>query len=169
MVDNRAVWNCTKDDTQPRHVKHESRRGFKRKSFRMDNTNRLADKISELKKLANGKATNRKKKMCRRKQGRIAERSKEPGSRKSSVENSGTRMCAWVRIPLLSENILNTMRQSLWLTNSVTLERQFKMTVQSKRKRKNRKVVWGWQSSCLKLHKIRYPDETCNTRMYALR
>ena len=112
-----------KEDTQPRHVKHGCTRGFTCKSFQMDYTNRLADYISELKKLANGKATKRKKKTYRRKQGRIAERSKEPGSRKSSVENSGTRVCASVRIPLLSENVLSAMRQSLQLTNSVTLER----------------------------------------------
>ena len=64
-------------------------------------------------------------------------------TRKSSVENSGTRVCAWVRIPLLSENVLNTTRQSLQLTNSVILERQFKMTVQSKRKQTTRNVI-GW-------------------------
>ena len=127
-------------------MKHESTRGFERKSFHIDDTNRLADYISELKKLPNGEATNRKKKMCRRKPGRMAERSKDPGSRKSLVENSGTRVCARVRIPLLSENVLNTMRQSLQLTNSLILERQFKMTVQSKIKQKNRKVVWGSQS-----------------------
>ena len=32
-----------KEDNQPRHVKHESTRGFKRKSLQMDDTNRLAD------------------------------------------------------------------------------------------------------------------------------
>ena len=133
-----------KEDNQPIHVKHESTRGFERKSFHMDDTNRLADYITELEKLPNGRAANRKKKMCRRKQGRMAERSKEPGSRKSSVENSGTRVCAWVRIQLLSENVLNAMRQTLQLTNSVTLERYLKMIVQSKRKQKNRNVVCGW-------------------------
>ena len=35
-----------KEDNQPRHVKHESTRGFERKSFQMDDTNRLADYIS---------------------------------------------------------------------------------------------------------------------------
>ena len=133
-----------KEDNQPRHVKNESTRGFERKSFQMDDTNHLADYISELKKLHNGKATNPKKKMCRRKQGRTAARSKEPASRKSSVENCGTRVCAWVRIPHLSENVLNAMRQSLQLTNSIILEHQFKMTVQSKRKQKNRNIVCGW-------------------------
>ena len=39
-------------------------------------------------------------------QGRMAERSKAPDSRNCSVENSGTRMCAWVRIPLLSPAFL---------------------------------------------------------------
>ena len=43
VVDNRAVWNSTKKDTQTRHVKHECTRGFKRKSLQMDDTNRLAD------------------------------------------------------------------------------------------------------------------------------
>ena len=75
-----------------------------------------------------------------------------------SVENSSTRMCACVRIPLLSENVSNAMRQSLQLTNSVILGRQFKMTVQSKRKKNAkssgvREVVWGWQASGLKLNK----------------
>ena len=31
------------EDTQQRHVKHERTRGFERKSFQMDDTNRLAD------------------------------------------------------------------------------------------------------------------------------
>ena len=124
VVDRKSGFKVhKKEDTQPRHVKHGCTRGFTCKSFQMDYTNRLANYISELKKLANGKATKRKKKTCRRKKGRIAERSKEPGSRKSSVENSGTRVCAWVRIPLLSENVLSAMRQSLKLTNSVKLER----------------------------------------------
>ena len=79
----------------------------------------------------------------RGKPGRMAERSTAPDSRKSFVENSGTRVCAWVRIPILSENVLNTTRQSLQLTNSVILERQFKMTVQSKRKQTTRNVI-GW-------------------------
>ena len=136
--------SAQKEDTQPRHVKHESTLGFERKSFQMDDTNRLADYISELKKIPKGKAANPKKKMCRRKQGRMAERSKAPRSRKSSVENSGTRMCAWVRFQLLSSNVFDTMRQSLQLTNSVILESQFKMTLQSKRKQKNRNVVCGW-------------------------
>ena len=32
-----------KEDTQQRHVKHQNTRGFERKSFQMDDTNRLAD------------------------------------------------------------------------------------------------------------------------------
>ena len=32
-----------KEDTQQRHVKHETTRGFERESFQMDDTNRLAD------------------------------------------------------------------------------------------------------------------------------
>ena len=74
------------------------------------------------------------KEICRRKPDRMPERSKAPDSRHPSVENSGTRVCAWVRIQLLSENVLNTTRQSLQLTNSIILERQFKITVQSKKK-----------------------------------
>ena len=52
-----------KEDSQPRHVKQECTRGFERKSFQMDDTNRLADYILELKNLPNGKATNQKKKI----------------------------------------------------------------------------------------------------------
>ena len=115
-------------------------RGLKIKSFQIDDTNHLADYISELKMSLNWIDTDQKE-ICRRKPGRMPERSKAPDSRNSSVENSGTRVCAWVRIPLLSENVLNTMKQSLQLTNSVILERQFKMTVQSKRKQKTRNVI----------------------------
>ena len=43
VVDNRAVWNYRKKDTQTRHVKHECTQGVKRKSLQMDDTNRLAD------------------------------------------------------------------------------------------------------------------------------
>ena len=77
----------------------------------MDDTNRLADYISELKNLPNWKSTSHTEKR-RGKPGGMAERSKAPDSRNSSVENSGTRVCAWVRIPLLSENVLNTLKQS---------------------------------------------------------
>ena len=78
----------------------------------MDDTNSLADYISELKMSLNWKHTEQKEKMCRRKPGRMAEWSKAPDSRNSSVEISGTPVCAWVRIPLLSENVLNTLKQS---------------------------------------------------------
>ena len=54
--------SAQKEDNQPRHVKHESTRGLKRKSFEMDDTNRSADYISKLKSLLNGKATHQKKK-----------------------------------------------------------------------------------------------------------
>ena len=108
----------------------------------MDDTNRFADHISELKKLPNWKSTHHTAK-SRGKPGRMGEQSKAPDSRKSSVKNSGTRVCAWVRMPLLSENVFNTTRQSLQLTNSIILERQFKMTVQSKRKQTTRNVI-GW-------------------------
>ena len=109
----------------------------------MDDTNSLADYISELEMSLNWKHTEQKEKMCRRKPGRMAEWSKAPDSRNYWVEISGTRVCAWVRIPLLSENVLNTLKQSLQLTNSVILERQFKMTAQSKRKQKTRNVIRG--------------------------
>ena len=234
-----------KEDTRRRHVKHDSTRGFECKSFQIDDTNSLANYISELKKSLNWKDTDQKE-ICRRKPGRMAGRSKTPDARNyffengdtrvcpwvrspvlsenisdvmrhkiqvtnslilkyvwvqtqirpgkffemyddnsavdytsefkklkneiaqfksimadepqagktqlsnapdcrtSSVETSGTQACAWVRIPLLSENILNTMRQSLQLTISVILERQFKMTVQSKRKQTTRNVIRGW-------------------------
>ena len=104
----------------------------------------------------------------RGKPGRMAERSRAPDSRNSSVENSGTRVCAWVRIPLLSANVLNNMRQSLRLTNSVILERQFKMTVQSKRKQTTRNVI-GWliAEQFKSAQKRGYPAETCKTRLYA--
>ena len=135
----RSLWlitewfECTKIVNQKRYVKHECTRGFERKSLQVDDTNRLAEEISEIQIQPNWKITDHTEK-CRRKPGRMAERSKAPDSRKSSVDNSGTRRCACVRIRLLSDNVLNTMRQSLQLTNSVILERQFKMTVQSKKK-----------------------------------
>ena len=155
-----------KEDTRGRHVKHDSTRGFKFKSFQIDDTNRLADYISELKMSLNWKDTDQKE-ICRRKSGRMPERSKAPDSRNPSVENSGTRPCTWVRIPLLSEKVLNTMRQSPQLTNSVILERQFKMTVQSKRKQTTRNVI-GWliAEQFKKTQKRRYPAKTCEKRKY---
>ena len=131
-----------KEDTQPRHYKHECTRGLERKSFEKDETNRLADYISELKILSNWKTTyHTEKSRCL--PGTMAERSKAPDSRDSSVENSGTRVCAWVQILLLSQKVLNTIRQSLQLTNSLILERQFKMTVQNKRKqKKSQRRLW---------------------------
>ena len=148
-------------------MKHESTRGFRRKIFQMDDTNRLADYISELKNLPNWKSTQYTEK-SRGKTGRMAERSKAADSINSSVEKSGTRVCAWVRIPLLSQNALNTMRQSLQLTNSVILERHFKMTVQSKRKQTTRNVI-GWliAEQFKSAQKRGYPVETCKTRLYA--
>ena len=145
-------------------MKRDSTRGFKCKSFQIDDTNRLADYIFELKMSLNWNDTNQKE-ICRRKLGRMAERSEAPDSRNSSVENSGTRMSAWVRIPLLSENVLNTTRRSLQLTNSVILERQFKMTVQSKRK--DSQSPWAVDSRAVwKCTKKGYPTETCKTRLY---
>ena len=160
--------SAQKKDTRRRHVKHDSTRGFKCKSFQIDDTNRLADYISELKTSLNWNDTDQKE-ICRRKPGRTAERSEAPDSRNSSVKNSGTRVCAWVRMPLLSENVLNTMKQSLQLTNSVILERQFKMTVQSKRKQKNRNVIGRLIVEHFKSAQKRgHPAETCETRLYAL-
>ena len=140
---------------------------FKCKSFPTDDTNRLADYISELKMSLNWNDTDQKE-ICRSKPGRMAERSEAPDSRNSSVENSGTRVCAWVRIQLLSENVLNTMKQSIQLTNSVILERQFKMTVQSKRKQKTRNVN-GWliAEQFKSAQKRGHPAEACKTRLYA--
>ena len=44
MVDRKSGFNVhKKEDTHPRHVKHEYTRGFERKSFQMDYTNRVAD------------------------------------------------------------------------------------------------------------------------------
>ena len=45
VVDSRVDQKGTKkkEDTQQRHVKHESTRGLRRKTFQMDDTNRLAD------------------------------------------------------------------------------------------------------------------------------
>ena len=168
VVDSRAVRKCTKkEDTRWRHVKHDSTRGFKFKSFQIDDTNRLADYISELKMSLNWKDTYQKE-ICRRKPGRMPERSMAPDSRNSFVENSGTRVCAWVRIPILSEKVLNTTRQSLQLTNSIILKRQFKMTVQSKRKQTTRNVI-GWliADQFKSAQKRGYPVETCKTRLYA--
>ena len=68
VVDSRAVRKCTKkEDTRWRHVKHDSTRVFKFKSFQIDDTNRLADYISELKMSLNWKDTDQKE-ICRRKQ-----------------------------------------------------------------------------------------------------
>ena len=156
-----------KEDTRWRHVKHDSTHGFKCKSFQIDDKNRLADYIHELKRTINWNDTYQKE-ICRLKPGRMAGRSKATDSRNLSVENSGTRVCAWVRFPLLSENVLNTMRQSPQLTNSVILERQFKMTVQRKRKQTTRSVI-GWliAEQFKSAQKRGYPAETCKTRLYA--
>ena len=148
-------------------MKHDSTRGFKFKSFQIDDTNHLADYISELKMSLNWEDTDQNE-ICPRKPGRMPERSKAPDSRNPSVENSGTRPCAWVLIPLQSENVLKTMRQSPQLTNSVILERQFKMTVQSKRKQTTGNVI-GWliAEQFKKAQKRRYAAKTCETRLYA--
>ena len=154
-------------DTRRRHVKHDSTLGFICKSFQTDDTNRLADYISELKMSLNWNDRDQKE-ICRLKPCRMAERSKAPDSRSSSVENSGTPPCAWDRIPLLSENVLNTMRQSLQLTNSIILERQFKMTVQSKRKQKTRNVIGRLIADLFKgAQKRGYPAKTWETRLNA--
>ena len=150
-----------------RHVKHDCTPGFKCKSFQIDDTSRLADYIPELKRTINWNDTDQKE-ICRLQPGRMAERSKAPDSRNSTVENSGTRVCAWVRIPILSENVLNTRKQSLQLTNSVILERQIKMTVQSKRKQKTRNFIGRLIAEQLKSALKRgYPAKTCETRLNA--
>ena len=156
-----------KEDTRRRHVKHDSTPGFKCKPFQIHDTNRLADYIPEFRITINWNDTHQKE-ICQLKPGRMAEQSKATDSRKSSVENSGTRVCAWFRFPLLSENVLNTMTQSSQLTNSVILERQFKMTVQSKRKQTTRSVI-GWliAEQFKSAQKRGYPAETCKTRLYA--
>ena len=75
-------------------------------------------------------------------------------------------MCAWDRIPYLSENVSNAMRQSLELTNSLILERQIQMTAQSKKNEKNRNVIRGWYPSNFKVpKKDDTQPETLETRM----
>ena len=96
-------------------------RGFKRKSFEMDDTKRLADYISEMQIQPNWKITHHTEK-CRRKPGRMAGRSKAPDARNYLFENGDTRVCAWVRSPLLSENISDVMRHKIQLTNSLILK-----------------------------------------------
>ena len=96
-------------------------RGFKRKSFEMDDTNRLADYTSEMQIQPNWKITHHTGK-CRRKPGRMAGRSKIPDARNYLFENGDTRVCAWVRSPLLSENISDVMRDKIQLTNSLILK-----------------------------------------------
>ena len=159
--------SAQKKDTRRRHAKHDSTRGFKCKSFQIDDTNRLADYISELKTSLNWNDKDQKE-MCWRKPGRMAERSEASDWRNSSVKNSGTRVCAWVRIPLLSENVLNTMKQSLQLTNSVILKLQFKMTIQSERKQKTRNVIGPLIAELFKSAQKRgYRAKTCETRLNA--
>ena len=128
----------------------------------MDDTNRLAHYISQLKILPNLKRINQKRKR-RQKPGSVVERSKAPVSKNCSVENSGTRMCAWVRIPYLSENVSNAMRQSIELTNSLILERQFQMTAQSKKK--SQRHPWLIPEQFQSAQKGGYPAETLETRM----
>ena len=148
-------------------MKQNSTRGFKCKSFQIDDTNRSAHYVSQLKMSLNWKDTHQRE-IYRRKSGRMTERSEAPDSRNPSVKNSGTPPCARDRIPLLSDNLLNTTRQSLQLTNSVILERQFKMTVQSKTKQKTRNVIWRLIAEHFKSAQKRgYPAETCKTRLYA--
>ena len=58
------------------------------------------------------------------------------------------------------------MRQSLQLTNSVILERQFKMTAKQKKTKKSQSRLW-LTSERLETAQKRYPAETCETRKYA--
>ena len=61
MVDWKSGFKVPKkEDTQPRLYKHEYKRGFKCKSFQMDDTNRLAHYISQLEILPNLKRINQK-------------------------------------------------------------------------------------------------------------
>ena len=113
------------------------------KFFEMSDDNCAADYTSEFKKLKN-EIAQFKSIMADEPQAGKTQRSNAPDRRISSTETSGTKVCAWVPITPLSENVFNTMRQSLQLTNSVILERQFKMTAQSKRKQKTRNVIRGW-------------------------
>ena len=53
--------SAQKKDTRRRHVKHDSTIGFKWKSFQIDDTNRLADYISELKMSLNWNDTDQRK------------------------------------------------------------------------------------------------------------
>ena len=96
---------------------------------------------------------------------RMAKRYNAQDSGISSVETSGTRVCARVRIPLLSEKVLNTMRQILQLTNSVLQQRQLKMTLQNKRKQKFATSSLAERSKSAQ--KRRYQPEICGTQMSA--
>ena len=122
VVDKRAVGNCTKKIPSRDMWNTNVRMGLKANLYR-----RMTQTVQQTKSLICKFYPIEKahiiQKKCRRKPGRMAERSKAPDSRISSVENSGTHVCPWVRIPLLSDNVLNTMRQSLQPTNSVTQER----------------------------------------------
>ena len=137
------------------------------KSFEMYDDNCAADYISEFKKLKN-EIAQLKNIMAGEPHAGKAQRSNAPDCRISLVETSGTPVCAWVQIPLLSENVLKTMRHSLQLTNSVILERHLKMTVQSERKQKTCNVI-GWliAEQFKSAKKRRYPAKTCETRLYA--
>ena len=119
--------SAQKKDTQQRHVIHECMRGFKRKSFEMDDTNRLAYYTSEMQIQPNWKITHHTEK-CRRKPGRMAGRSKAPDARNYLFENGDTRVCAWVRSPLLSENISDVMRHKIQLTKSLILKKVWVQT-----------------------------------------
>ena len=103
-------------------MEHESTRGFERKPFEMDDTNRLADYISELKKLPNGKAINQKKKCV---DGNQAEWPSD--LRRQAQENPQSRTmvheCVRGFKSHHSENVLNTISQSRQPTKSVTLKR----------------------------------------------
>ena len=52
---------------------------------------------------------------------KMAKRYNAPDSRISSVYNSGTRVCAWVRIPVLPEHVWDAMREILQLMKSPIL------------------------------------------------
>ena len=141
-------------------------RGFEQKTFQMDDTNRLAEYISELKNLPNGKATNQKKKCV---DGNKAEWASD--LRRQAQENLQSRTLARESVRGFESHSCQKTFWTRWgraFTNSVILERQFKMTVQSKRKQKTRNVIGPLIAEQFKsAQKKGYPAETCKTRLYA--
>ena len=111
-------------------MKHECTRGFERKSFQMDDTNRLADYISELKNLPNGKAINQKKKKYN--DGNKAER--PSGLRRQAQENPQSRI-------LVHEGVRGSESHSCQKTFWTRWGRAFSRQILS-----HWNVNWRWQS-----------------------